>query len=94
MNDPYSIYVAKSTETGLYLTRAQAFFNGNQDWIEAAKPTAAEIARQLISSGERHPMWTEDINDAEVWNAGTIAQFKEYLPPVEFVPVSLNTVSS
>jgi hypothetical protein len=91
MSDTYQLYVAKSPETGLYLTRAQNFLIGNKGWIDAAKPSDAEVAAEIMAADKRQCMWTADLNEADVWSAPTISNIRRYLPPVDFVGVNLTT---
>jgi hypothetical protein len=62
-------------------------------WIEAKKPTDAEVAAELAAADQRRSMWTEDMNNAELWDARDIAEFGKFLPPVEFVSVRITTTS-
>ena len=92
LEEESQLYVARHTQTGAYATRIQRFLSGNQEWMKAHQPSVQEVRDQLASSAERFPMWTDDVNRAETWMRYNIDIYRQYVPEVEFVPVTL-TVS-
>lgn len=86
------LYVAIDNDTGLYNTRAKAFLFGQQPWMKSQNPTVEEVIEQMDYSNSRHSMWTNVLNDAEVWDSYYILEFRKYLPNVQFMKVSLSAV--
>jgi AMMECR1 domain-containing protein len=86
------LFVARHKGTGLYATRLKSFLQGCEGWRESAKPTVEEVLEEIALAATRAPMWTSDLQDAEMWDRYYIGQFQQFAPNVEFTPVKLSAV--
>lgn len=90
-----ALYVAQHPTTKLYLIGVKRFLDGQVDWIASAKATPAMVKEQLDYVETRRSIWTNDLNEADIWSDIHTKYFAErygnYLPPVEFVKVDLTT---
>ena len=84
------LFVARHKTTGLYATRIRSFLLGCEEWRKHTKPTVEEVQKEIALSAERAPMWTSDLQDAEVWDRYYIEQFQQFVPEVEFKSVKLS----
>jgi hypothetical protein len=89
LEDRSQLFVARHKATGLYATRLKSFLQGCEGWREAAKPTVEEVQHEIKLAADRAPMWTAELQDAEVWDRYYIEQFRRFAPDVEFTPVKL-----
>jgi hypothetical protein len=83
------LHVARHKSTGLYAKHIHRWLRGNQDWMEAAKPSVADVIKELKLAEERVSRWTSDLNEAEPWAGYDIAKFSQYVPDVEFIKIRL-----
>lgn len=81
--------VARHKETGLYTRGIKQFLWGQQDWIKATNPTVEEVREQVRLANERHNRWTDDLQEAEIWNEYDIKHFGQYAPEVDYVDAAL-----
>jgi hypothetical protein len=84
------LYVARNKATGLYHRNMRNFLVSNKEWMEAAKPSMAEVRGAMQLAEMRSSRWTEDINEADVWDDHDIRTYQQYLPYVDFVAVKLS----
>lgn len=85
------IFVAKHKETGLYSSDVKQFLMNNQYWMDTKKPSVEDVIQEMEWLNARKPLWTTDLQQAEVWSEYYINIWKKYLPNVEFVVASLTT---
>jgi hypothetical protein len=91
MSEEYKIYVAKSPQANLYLINILSFLRGNKNWMDSANPTVEEVQKQIIFANDRKSRWTNDMNEADIWDSYSISQYHQYLPEIEFLEVSLGS---
>ena len=89
MDTRSALYVAQHKETRLYSSRIMYVLRANEGWMKAANPSVEEVIEQLRLADARHPIWTADMQEAETWSDYYIDFYRQYVPDVEFVPVSL-----
>ena len=85
----YSLYVAQCPTTKRYLYKVKSFLMGEQAWMKAKNPTVEEVKEQLAFIASRRSIWVDDINEAELWDPYYQKLYGQYLPPVEFVKVTI-----
>jgi hypothetical protein len=88
-----SLYVAQHPETKKYSVILR-FLMGEKGWMESAKPSIEEVKKQIDFVASRRPIWTDDINEADVWGEYTMKEYGKYLEPIEFVNVHLTCKES
>jgi hypothetical protein len=49
-----------------------------------------EVKEELAFVASRRPIWTDHINEADVWGKYNIDRCQQYLPNVQFVKVTLS----
>jgi len=86
-----SIFVARHKETKLYTLNILKWIWGEQGWMKAKNPTIEEVKEQIAFVATYRPIWTDDINEADIWSAYTIKEFGKYVDNVDFVAVNLRT---
>lgn len=86
-----TIFVARHKETKKYTLNILKWIWGEQGWMKTRNPTVAEVKEQITLLADRRPIWTDDINEADVWGDYTIKEFGKYVDDVEFIPVNLST---
>ena len=88
-DENYAIYVAQCPITKKYLIGVLRFLMGEEAWMKAKNPTVDEVKAQIDFVARRRPIWVEDVNEADVWGKYNIERYQQYLPPVEFVKVTI-----
>lgn len=93
------LFVAQHKETGLYQRKVGATFIrwDCREWIKAKNPTNQQIRDEIlimrkIIEDNGGKVWTDDINDCEIWDQYDIDHCLKYFPELEMINVHLKVV--
>lgn len=98
MRSQSTLFVARHRETGLYQRKVGAHFIrfGCREWIKFKNPSYSEIREEIESLRVCHEkdgvkVWTDDINDCEIWDLHAIQNYLQYFPELEIISFNIDT---